>query len=1026
MKKKKTVLIVDDYQVNRLILKKILQEDYDVLEAENGIRALAILETHWRSIAAVMLDLVMPEMDGFQFMQELDKYEDYANIPIIVTTGNSDTENEIRALEFGAWDFVSKPYDPRIIAFRLRNAIDRSLLSAFDQIKYMAEFDGMTDIYNKTKFFAVTHNMLMENPDRDFVFIRMDIDHFNLINSFYGRDEGDNVLRYVAGKLKTFVSSMEMGTFGRIEGDVFGLCLPWPGKERIESIIQEGQRLVKSYNLDFNINPAFGLTRITDHSLPVDTYYDQATMASKQIKGNYVNHYSYYDSEMGKAMAAEQSIANEMERALAEKQFVAYFQPKYDLATNRPAGAEALARWNHPEKGMISPGEFIPIFERNGFISKLDFYMWDLVCQYLRKWLDEGRRPHPVSVNISRVNLYNPKLVDIILDLTDKYDIPRELFNLELNESAYTDNPQVMQDTMDRLKENGFITLMDDFGSGYSSLNVLKDIEVDVLKIDMRFFSACRIPGRGENIIASVVRMAKWLGIPTIAEGVEEKGQVEFLKGIGCNYVQGFYFSRPIPAQDYEAIADSEEVFEDRTEAHFDADTLWMNNSQMEFMFANVTQPMGIYEYGDGHLELLRVNAAFYDLFGYNDPAIQNVESIEPVAPEYRQRVLDAFERGIEEKHTECEYLRKTQDGSIKWIHADLKYVNAVGGKHVFFATLSDITTQRKIDEELMKYRAAVEKGNTTETNNILVVDDLDVNRDILEQMFRNRFNVLTAENGREALQVLAEHNNCVDLILLDMVMPVMDGVEFLEYKKHHIEIADIPVVIITVDDTPQLQRQTLELGASDYVVKPFVEEIVVRRVQNVLDSTRRLRDVLREYDSALEQAQQDDLTGVTGRVTAEMHINNVLRASSRGEHAFIMLDIDEFKMINDRFGHVLGDKVLVAVGQTLKHFFRDGDVVTRLGGDEFGVLMTNIHDPEDVIKKCIALCKHVGDMVFDDVRVTFSIGIAMNAGGEETFADLYAHADEALYRSKRLGKNRVTVLGSNRSGEPILAQSDD
>lgn len=241
-----------------------------------------------------------------------------------------------------------------------------------------------------------------------------------------------------------------------------------------------------------------------------------------------------------------------MKSALENHEFVVFYQPKYGLSDNQIAGAEALVRWKHPERGMISPGEFIPVFERNGFITKLDYYVWEQTCIQLRKWMDEGKNPLPISVNLSRVSLYNKDIVNVICNLVDSYRIPRRLFQVELTESAYNTNPKAVQDMMQRLREEGFYILMDDFGSGYSSLNVLKDIVVDVLKMDMKFFAGDDREGRGENIMAAVIRMAKWLNMPVVAEGVERIEQVEFLRSIGCEYVQGYYFAKPMPVEEYE------------------------------------------------------------------------------------------------------------------------------------------------------------------------------------------------------------------------------------------------------------------------------------------------------------------------------------------------------------------------------------------------------------------------------------------------------------------------------------------
>ena len=220
-----------------------------------------------------------------------------------------------------------------------------------------------------------------------------------------------------------------------------------------------------------------------------------------------------------------------------------------------PRGAEALVRWKKPDGTMVSPGEFIPVFEKNGFIIKLDYYVWDQVCQLIATALRAGRKPDPISVNVSRVNLYNPNFLESLVNLVEKYRIPPEYLHLELTESVFSDTENVILNAVNYLHKAGFTILMDDFGSGYSSLNVLKDIDLDVLKIDMKFLSKGKDDGRGEKILAAVIQMAKALDMPVIAEGVEEKKQVQMLKRLGCNYIQGYYFAKPMPQEDYERLA---------------------------------------------------------------------------------------------------------------------------------------------------------------------------------------------------------------------------------------------------------------------------------------------------------------------------------------------------------------------------------------------------------------------------------------------------------------------------------------
>ncbi|MEG2074844.1 MAG: EAL domain-containing protein, partial [Angelakisella sp.] len=315
------------------------------------------------------------------------------------------------------------------------------------------------------------------------------------------------------------------------------LCIPYDS-EQIESMVRQSKKTLAKFNSNYDIVPSIGLYVIDDPDISVEEMYNRATLAAKTCKGNYVDFYAYYTESMSAVLTNEQEITNEMNFALESGQFEIYLQPKYNIHTNLPYGAEALVRWKHPRKGMISPGEFIPIFERNGFITKLDYYVWEQVCGCLHSWKLAGIKPYPISVNISRVNIYNPNLVAMMLELVSRYQIEPELLNLELTESAYTDNPTAMKKVMTELQRYGFTIMMDDFGNGYSSLALLKDIAIDVLKIDMMFLSKTDIPGRGENIVASVIRMAKWLNIPVIAEGAETEEQVEFLRSVGCDYVQ--------------------------------------------------------------------------------------------------------------------------------------------------------------------------------------------------------------------------------------------------------------------------------------------------------------------------------------------------------------------------------------------------------------------------------------------------------------------------------------------------------
>lgn len=557
MSSKRRVLIVDDEKTNRKILSKILSGDYEVLEADNGATALKMLQKPDHHIDVVLLDLLMPEFDGFDFLRVFSETGQADNIPVVVTTGDDNPESETKCLELGAWDFVKKPYNATVLKLRVKSAIERNTLHVLQELRYKEQFDKLTGIYKGETFRRETRKMLEEHPDITFAMVRMDIHKFQVYNSFFGIMEGDHLLKYVASLLQKYTQHIELKTYCRKEADVFYICLPYKGKERSQEVLEQIREDLRNFQKSYDLVPVFGIYVIQDSKSSIREMMDYAKMAADTCKENYVQNYAYYDQTIQDEILQSQMIVNKMKRALREEQFVLYLQPKYSLADNQIQGAEVLVRWEDPEKGLLPPGMFIPIFEHNGFIMELDYYVWEHSCRMLRRWLDEGRKVYPVSVNISRVSLYNPNLAEDICELVERYHIPTELFQLELTETAYASNPTQIWADMSKLQKKGFTILMDDFGSGYSSLNVLKDINVDVLKLDMKFLTNATDPVRSHVILKAVVHMAKDLDIPCIAEGVEQVSQAEFLKKVGCEYVQGYLYAKPMPVKDYEALVEA-------------------------------------------------------------------------------------------------------------------------------------------------------------------------------------------------------------------------------------------------------------------------------------------------------------------------------------------------------------------------------------------------------------------------------------------------------------------------------------
>ena len=418
-------------------------------------------------------------------------------------------------------------------------------------VDYLATYDELTGIYNKQAFYTKTKEMLLDNPDKNFDLLRINIERFKVLNDLFGESTGDKLLRYIGKFLKEI--NLPLCVSGRLYADNFVVCYE-AGKGDSRRMINTLQMVADSFAINNRTILSFGLYRIDDKTLPVSVMCDRANMALWKAKGNFKNPYCEYDEKMRQQVLKEQKIINAMEMAIQNKEFTLYLQPKYDIEKGTIIGAEALVRWISQENGFISPGDFIPVFENNGFVYEVDKFIWEESCRYLRKWLDEGREVHPISVNVSRIDLYDPKLVKHLVDLQEKYQLPSQYLELEITESAYTEDPEQIITITRQLREAGFVILMDDFGTGYSSLNMLKDIQIDVLKLDMGFLKSSDYSAKGGNILTAILKMAESLKMQTIAEGVETKEQVEFLKSIGCKYVQGFYYSKPLPVGEFEKL----------------------------------------------------------------------------------------------------------------------------------------------------------------------------------------------------------------------------------------------------------------------------------------------------------------------------------------------------------------------------------------------------------------------------------------------------------------------------------------
>lgn len=547
---RKKILVVEDNALNRSLLCQILSADYDVEEAENGQEALGVLRQFGEGISLILLDIIMPVMDGYTFLSIMKADHSYSSIPVIVTTQNDAESDEVAALSHGATNFVAKPYKPQIILHRVAGIIRLRETAAMIN---MIQYDRLTGLYSKQYFYQQAGEVLLRNPDQQYDIICSDIENFKLINDVFGVKAGDRLLRGIGNAYAERLKGI--GICGRLNSDQFA-CLLKHRDDYTDDMFIEASILTNGLLDIHNIVMKWGIYNVEDRSVSIEQICDRALLAARSIKGQYGKYFAIYDDTLRNQLLREQAITDSMESALSQNQFLVYLQPKYRIKDEVLVGAEALVRWNHPVWGFLSPAEFIPLFEKNGFITRLDRFVWEKACAVLHDWDERGYYPMSVSVNVSRADIYNEDLADTLVKIIEKYDLDPSRLHLEITESAYTENPKQIIDTVTTLRELGFVIEMDDFGSGYSSLNMLNDMPIDILKLDMKFIRSEMAKPKSQGILQFIINLASWMNLSVVAEGVETKAQLLRLTEIGCDYVQGYYFAKPMPCQEFEGLLD--------------------------------------------------------------------------------------------------------------------------------------------------------------------------------------------------------------------------------------------------------------------------------------------------------------------------------------------------------------------------------------------------------------------------------------------------------------------------------------
>ena len=543
----KRILLIEDEMINQEILKMYLADTYDVAVAGTGKEALEIIRAQCERISLILLDLNLPDIHGLDILRQVKADTRSARLPVIVMT--SDSESEVECLSLGASDFIPKPY-PRqqVVLARILRTIE--LYEDRDTLRW-TERDQLTGLYNKDFFYRYAAQLDANHPDEPTDAIVLNINHFHIINDRYGKLYGDEVLKQVAGKALEIVERRG-GIASRSEADTFLIYCPHVMDydaffETVSgNLNQDGSR----------VRLRMGAYANADKALDIERRFDRAKLAADRVKNSVTNVIGLYDSSMHEEELLSEQLIEDFPTAIREHQFQVYYQPKFDVRPSEPvlASAEALVRWQHPKLGMVSPGVFIPLFENNGLIPTLDQYVWCEAAKQVRDWKERLGIPLPVSVNVSRIDLYDPLLVDKLEEIVRQNGLSNEDLLLEITESAYTENSDQIISTVKTLQKLGFRIEMDDFGSGYSSLNMLSALPIDALKLDMSFVRNAFRERKDTRLLEVMILLAESFGVTTIAEGVETAEQMFTLKMMGCDIIQGYYFSKPLPAKEFEVF----------------------------------------------------------------------------------------------------------------------------------------------------------------------------------------------------------------------------------------------------------------------------------------------------------------------------------------------------------------------------------------------------------------------------------------------------------------------------------------
>ena len=775
------------------------------------------------------------------------------------------------------------------------------------------EIDKLTKLSNLYSFREKAQEII-NDPDvreRGLMIIYFDVDNFKHYNARYGFEAGDRFLQNMAKSIQKIFPELMVARFS----DDHFVALTY--SNAIEARIEDLHRRVLSYNPEADVDVRAGIYELEDSDTDISAACDKARMACNSIKKDYDNIYRVYDKEIGNKINLSNYIIHHIADAVLKGYIQIYYQPVVRVISGKVCGFEALARWIDPEHGFLMPGDFIPVLEDAHLIYKLDAFVIRQVCEDIRYYMEQGLKPHPVSINLSRADFQQRDMFRIVNDAVVGNHIPKSLIHIEITESALDDVSDILRGTIEKFRRGGYQVWMDDFGSGYSSLNLLKDYEFDVLKFDMKFLQDFQSKPKETAIWENVINMAEEIGIQTLAEGVETLEAWDFLKRVGCEKAQGYFFGRPMARAEVIDYLDEDEQkvsVEQR-----------MENEEVE------------------NLSIVSKQSTT------EEKSQDNTESRDDEQEYYEEDLFMANSQM---------YTRLAARGFASL----LEYSSYSQFQKYSFFIVANLTKDKLLNLHLSKSRKILEQTYHQDDSYEEMIVEIVENSVIEEE----KKNTLTFFN-RDRL-ILAYHS----------------GITNDEYEFHRIV------------NTKTAPRWTHTL----YEVKEEDGDLVAYFLSYDVDEYRRSRDLVRQM------AERDALTGLYNRHTAVPLIRNRLYRNLKGRSAMLMMNVDDFRNINDRYGHLAGDEVLRRLAARLDDVYGRDGIVCHIDQDEFLIFVEDIED-EDLEHRIEQFSGNRFEVSFmgEVVSFTVSCGYVIHPDQGRGYHDLYRKADTALYEAKSVGK---------------------